>query len=131
MSGDDSESERPFWEIVVPDLEYYSCSAILLFGLRGTTKAMTTSIFSGVVAPPTLRVRSVFTPAANPATDRGSMASPSGAPKWAQKTITLPPQRRGCHLITPMVSSIDSTSGCFFICWVYFFFLFGTDCEGN
>ncbi|KAF2619055.1 hypothetical protein F2Q68_00040962 [Brassica cretica] len=64
---------------------------------------MTTSIFSGVVAPPTLRVRSVFTPAANPATDRGSMASPSGAPKWAQKTITLPPQRRGCHLITPMI----------------------------
>ncbi|XP_048622445.1 UPF0047 protein C4A8.02c isoform X1 [Brassica napus] len=75
----------------------------LLFGLRRTTKAMTTIIFSGVVAPPTLRVRSVFTPAANPATDRGSMASPSGGPKWAQKTITLPPQRRGCHLITPMI----------------------------
>ncbi|GAV65796.1 UPF0047 domain-containing protein [Cephalotus follicularis] len=25
------------------------------------------------------------------------------APKWAQKTITLPPQRRGCHLITPKI----------------------------
>ncbi|KAK9289923.1 hypothetical protein L1049_008084 [Liquidambar formosana] len=23
------------------------------------------------------------------------------APKWAQKTITLPPQSRGCHLVTP------------------------------
>ncbi|KAJ4866948.1 Uncharacterized protein Rs2_36640 [Raphanus sativus] len=57
--------------------------------------------FSGVV-PPALRVRSVFTPA-NPATDRGSMASPSGGPKWAQKTITLPPQRRGCHLITSKI----------------------------
>lgn len=25
-------------------------------------------------------------------------------PKWAQKTVTLPPQKRGCHLITPLVS---------------------------
>ncbi|KAJ0702052.1 hypothetical protein HanPI659440_Chr14g0525031 [Helianthus annuus] len=25
------------------------------------------------------------------------------APKWAQKTITLPPHNRGCHLITPKV----------------------------
>jgi hypothetical protein len=30
------------------------------------------------------------------------MASSSGA-KWAQKTITLPPLRRGCHLITPKI----------------------------
>ncbi|KAH0916223.1 hypothetical protein HID58_030669 [Brassica napus] len=53
MSGDDSESERPFWEIVVPDLEYDSCSAI-----EHQQKAMTI-IFSGVAPPPTLRVRSV------------------------------------------------------------------------
>ncbi|CAL5384268.1 unnamed protein product [Camellia sinensis] len=34
----------------------------------------------------------------------GSMAAPPPpAPKWSQKTITLPPQRRGCHLITPKV----------------------------
>ena len=26
------------------------------------------------------------------------------APKWAQKTISLPPQKRGCHLITSKVS---------------------------
>ncbi|XP_059638224.1 UPF0047 protein C4A8.02c isoform X2 [Cornus florida] len=32
-----------------------------------------------------------------------SMAATSTAPKWAQKTITLPPQRRGCHLITPKI----------------------------
>ncbi|MFS8006132.1 putative thiamine phosphate synthase [Helianthus anomalus] len=25
------------------------------------------------------------------------------APKWAQKTITLPPHNRGCHLITPKI----------------------------
>ncbi|KAG5542665.1 hypothetical protein RHGRI_015710 [Rhododendron griersonianum] len=25
------------------------------------------------------------------------------APKWAQKTITLPPHKRGCHLITPKI----------------------------
>lgn len=33
----------------------------------------------------------------------GSMAEAT-APKWAQKTITLPPQRRGCHLVTSKVS---------------------------
>ncbi|KAL6982943.1 hypothetical protein U1Q18_016336 [Sarracenia purpurea var. burkii] len=34
----------------------------------------------------------------------GSMAAPPAAsPRWAQKTITLPPQRRGCHLITPKI----------------------------
>lgn len=31
-----------------------------------------------------------------------SMAS-SVAPKWAQKTVTLPPQRRGCHLVTSKI----------------------------
>ncbi|XP_068327084.1 UPF0047 protein C4A8.02c-like isoform X2 [Pyrus communis] len=27
----------------------------------------------------------------------------AGGPKWAQKTITLPPFKRGCHLITPKI----------------------------
>ncbi|KAJ6999115.1 hypothetical protein NC653_015066 [Populus alba x Populus x berolinensis] len=27
----------------------------------------------------------------------------AAAPRWAQKTITLPPHRRGCHLITPKI----------------------------
>lgn len=36
-----------------------------------------------------------------PTTDPNSMAA--SGPKWAQKTITLPPQTRGCHLITPQV----------------------------
>ncbi|KAK9290270.1 hypothetical protein L1049_008437 [Liquidambar formosana] len=27
------------------------------------------------------------------------------APKWAQKTIILPPQRRACHLVTPKIGS--------------------------
>lgn len=34
-----------------------------------------------------------------------SMAE-STAPKWAQKTIALPPYKRGCHLVTPKVLSI-------------------------
>ncbi|XP_006303575.2 uncharacterized protein LOC17897774 [Capsella rubella] len=78
-----------------------SAIVVVIIGLRGgTSKAMQSStIFFSGVAP--LRVRSVLTPA-NPATDRASMASSSG-PKWAQKTITLPPQRRGCHLITPKI----------------------------
>ncbi|GJT31928.1 UPF0047 protein-like protein, partial [Tanacetum coccineum] len=31
------------------------------------------------------------------------------APKWAQKTITLPPHNRGCHLITPKHTSASLT----------------------
>ncbi|CAA7040039.1 unnamed protein product [Microthlaspi erraticum] len=72
-------------------------SAIVI-GLRGTLKAMQSSstiFFSGAVP---VRVRSVLTPA----TDRASMATSSG-PKWAQKTVTLPPLPRGCHLITPKI----------------------------
>lgn len=39
------------------------------------------------------------------ATASPSPASVGTAPKWAQKTITIPAQRRGCHLITSKVSS--------------------------
>ncbi|KAK7828312.1 calcium-binding protein cml38 [Quercus suber] len=50
-----------------------------------------------------LRVNSLYTsrpPTPTTTTnDPNSMAA--AGPKWAQKTITLPPQRRGCHLITP------------------------------
>ncbi|KAK4421862.1 hypothetical protein Salat_2136800 [Sesamum alatum] len=37
--------------------------------------------------------------------DMAATASPSVgvAPKWAQKTITIPAQRRGCHLITSKI----------------------------
>ncbi|XP_019054911.1 PREDICTED: uncharacterized protein LOC104606910 isoform X1 [Nelumbo nucifera] len=50
-------------------------------------------------------------------------AFPMAAPKWAQKTITLPPQRRGCHLITPKIlKEIDQDlSG--FKCGLAHFFL--------
>ncbi|VVB13898.1 unnamed protein product [Arabis nemorensis] len=49
-----------------------------------------------------VRVRSVLTPK-NPSTDRASIATSSSGPKWAQKIITLPPLKRGCHLITPKI----------------------------
>ena len=34
-----------------------------------------------------------------------TLSDPSvmAAPKWAQKTIALPPHNRGCHLITPKI----------------------------
>lgn len=32
-----------------------------------------------------------------------SSAAGSLAPRWAQRTVVIPPQRRGCHLITPKV----------------------------
>ncbi|XP_041017674.1 UPF0047 protein YjbQ-like [Juglans microcarpa x Juglans regia] len=55
-----------------------------------------------------LRVRSLYTsPTPSTANDPSSMAEAAAAagaaPKWAQKTITLPPQKRGCHLITPKI----------------------------
>ncbi|VVA96881.1 unnamed protein product [Arabis nemorensis] len=31
------------------------------------------------------------------------MATSCSGPKWAQKIITLPPLKRGCHLITPKI----------------------------
>ncbi|XP_030951103.1 uncharacterized protein LOC115974741 [Quercus lobata] len=51
-----------------------------------------------------LRVNSLYTsrpPTPTTTNDPNSMAA--AGPKWAQKTITLPPQRRGCHLITPKI----------------------------
>ncbi|KAJ8453257.1 hypothetical protein Cgig2_008141 [Carnegiea gigantea] len=52
-----------------------------------------------------VRVRSIHTPGIDT-----SMAATSSTPtpKWAQKTITLSPQRRGCHLITSKVSAFST-----------------------
>ncbi|KAF7817692.1 UPF0047 protein C4A8.02c-like isoform X1 [Senna tora] len=49
----------------------------------------------------TVRVKSQHTKPAK-VRDLTSMAEVA-SPKWAQKTITLPPQRRGCHLITSKI----------------------------
>jgi hypothetical protein len=38
----------------------------------------------------------------------GGEAATTAVPKWTQKTVTLPPQKRGCHLITPLVSLIPN-----------------------
>ncbi|PON73265.1 secondary thiamine-phosphate synthase enzyme [Trema orientale] len=57
--------------------------------------------------PRRLRLNAVFTTQTTAGNDSNSMAaspSPSPSPKWAQKTITLPPLRRGCHLITPKIT---------------------------
>lgn len=48
------------------------------------------------------RVRSFHSPASIDTSSSTSMAATS-TPKWAQKTITLSPQTRGCHLITSKV----------------------------
>lgn len=55
-----------------------------------------------LVPSSSLRIRSVHSPTID--TSSSSMAAnSSSAPKWAQKTITLSPHTRGCHLITPKV----------------------------
>ncbi|XP_039047963.1 UPF0047 protein YjbQ-like [Hibiscus syriacus] len=35
--------------------------------------------------------------------DSNTMAATVPGTKWAQKTITLPPHRRGCHLVTSQI----------------------------
>ncbi|PHT32598.1 UPF0047 protein YjbQ [Capsicum baccatum] len=48
-----------------------------------------------------------------------SMASP----KWAQKTVTLPPQRRGCHLVTSKIMKEIGQEMSGFKCGLAHFFL--------
>ncbi|KAL4650556.1 hypothetical protein ACB092_01G095400 [Castanea dentata] len=52
-----------------------------------------------------LRVNSLYTsrPPTPTTTNNDPSSMAAAGPKWAQKTITLPPQRRGCHLITPKI----------------------------
>ncbi|XP_019170827.1 PREDICTED: uncharacterized protein LOC109166322 isoform X2 [Ipomoea nil] len=39
----------------------------------------------------------------DPSSSSSSPISMASAPRWAQKTITLPPQTRGCHLVTSKI----------------------------
>ncbi|XP_065847617.1 uncharacterized protein [Euphorbia lathyris] len=57
--------------------------------------------FAAAATPlPAIRVKSLYT--AKPSTGSNSM-SVAVSPKWAQKTVTLTPHRRGCHLITSKI----------------------------
>uniref|UniRef100_A0A803QVX5 Uncharacterized protein n=1 Tax=Cannabis sativa TaxID=3483 RepID=A0A803QVX5_CANSA len=58
------------------------------------------SVFSSL-PPPKLRLTALYSA---PTTDSNSNSMAAASPKWAQKTITLPPLRRGCHLITPKIT---------------------------
>lgn len=75
----------------------------LSWNWAGLEPMQTSSVFLAPrPASAPVRVRSLYTSRTpSTANDPNSMAAAS--PKWAQKTITLPPQRRGCHLITPKV----------------------------
>nr|XP_034931352.1 UPF0047 protein YjbQ-like isoform X2 [Populus alba]TKS03091.1 UPF0047 protein C4A8.02c [Populus alba] len=55
-------------------------------------------LFSSSPPPPLLRINSLYT-----AKPPFTAVAAAAAPRWAQKTITLPPHRRGCHLITPKI----------------------------
>lgn len=78
----------------------------------GLELMQTSSVFfAAKPALPLGCVRSLYTTQApSTANDPNSMAAAGAGPKWAQKTITLPPQRRGCHLITPKVQFNRSCS---------------------
>ncbi|KAJ4798914.1 UPF0047 protein YjbQ [Rhynchospora pubera] len=68
--------------------------------------------------PTTLRVKSHYAPISVPSTSSDSMAA-----KWAQKTVVIPPQRRGCHLITPKVLKDIEQDLAGFKCGLAHFFL--------
>lgn len=58
--------------------------------------------FGGIAKKPfsaSISLKCQYTPLRTTINSPDSMASP----KWAQKTVTLPPQRRGCHLVTSKV----------------------------
>ncbi|XVF74027.1 hypothetical protein PTKIN_Ptkin13bG0028800 [Pterospermum kingtungense] len=58
-------------------------------------------IFSTKLAGAPFKVKAVYRYSTSSGeSDSNSMAGTVPAPKWAQKTITLPPHRRGCHLVT-------------------------------
>lgn len=74
-----------------------------------------TNLSSYYIIPPPTRWRNnlPFHPMASinsTNTGAATAAATVAAPKWAQKTITIPAQKRGCHLITSKV--------------FFFFFLF-------
>ncbi|XP_057470145.1 uncharacterized protein LOC130759079 [Actinidia eriantha] len=54
-----------------------------------------------------IRIKSLYahtnTPNTNTTSGSSSNSMAAASPKWSQKTITLSPQRRGCHLITPKI----------------------------
>ncbi|XP_047980566.1 UPF0047 protein YjbQ-like isoform X1 [Salvia hispanica] len=51
------------------------------------------------------------------------MATAASAPKWAQKTITIPAQSRGCHLITSKILKEIGQDLSGFRCGLAHFFL--------
>ncbi|CAD5192288.1 unnamed protein product [Musa acuminata subsp. malaccensis] len=95
-----------------PSLCCGCCYCVLFFALgiryhqellREVMQAASSAVFSSAPSSPAfLRLRShkgnsiVATAVGNPTTE--SMAA-----KWAQKTVVIPPQRRGCHLITSKI----------------------------
>ncbi|EOY15845.1 Uncharacterized protein TCM_034793 isoform 2 [Theobroma cacao] len=58
------------------------------------------AIFSAKPAWAPLGVKALYRTSSG---DSNSMAAAVPGPKWAQKTITLPPHRRGCHLVTSQI----------------------------
>ncbi|KAK4767769.1 hypothetical protein SAY87_002910 [Trapa incisa] len=89
-------------KIILPRILYYFAKDMAL----GIPRLMDTSIFFAVrplsSAVPPVRLRALFTDPCTATDGHNSMAASSG-PKCAQKSIILPPQRRGCHLVTSKI----------------------------
>ncbi|CAN4105132.1 unnamed protein product [Withania somnifera] len=64
--------------------------------------------FGGIAKPfsAPISLKSQYTPLR---TTINNPSNPMASPKWVQKTVTLPPQRRGCHLVTSKHTSASLT----------------------
>ncbi|XP_078443710.1 secondary thiamine-phosphate synthase enzyme [Wolffia australiana] len=69
------------------------------------------------------KIRRVAFPSASLTTEEASRSSSSMAGKWAQKTVVIPAQRRGCHLITSRILREISQDLSGFKCGVAYLFL--------
>nr|XP_010932172.2 uncharacterized protein LOC105052892 isoform X2 [Elaeis guineensis] len=92
-------------------------------GFRGAMQAAPALFSAKRLAPPPAfpRVRSQYKPAVSvPST---ISTSESMAAKWAQKTVVIPPQRRGCHLVTSKITREIEQDLSGFKCGLAHFFL--------
>ena len=97
MFGKEEEEGKVKWK-KMQSLSSSSSISSLLVGGKGKGQV-------GRLNKKTISITCVYTPSSVTKSNNNNNMSSSSAAKWAQKTITLPPHNRGCHLITPKVRS--------------------------
>lgn len=95
--------------VAVPFISYYLI-IIIITSSNSQNLSKTMQAFSSSLsfAKPFIASPRSYPRVRSQLSDRQSLAvadSKSMAAKWAQKTVVLPPQKRGCHLVTSKVKN--------------------------